>query len=38
MFPLSDENPTELFPFFTLIIIGACAAAWFLIQASSPRK
>ncbi len=32
MFPLRDDNPTELFPFFTLAFIGACAAVWLLVQ------
>ena len=32
MFPLHDDNPTEMFPFVTLLIIGACGAAWVLLQ------
>jgi len=32
MFPLKDENPTELFPFFTLGIILACVAVWVWVQ------
>jgi membrane associated rhomboid family serine protease len=32
MFPLKDENPTELVPVVTLLIIGANALAWFLVQ------
>ena len=32
MFPLRDDNPTELFPGVTLVIIAACAAAWLLLQ------
>jgi membrane associated rhomboid family serine protease len=32
MFPLKDENPTEIFPFFTLLLIGANVAAWVYIQ------
>ena len=32
MFPLRDENPTELFPVFTLLLIAVNVAVWFLIQ------
>ena len=32
MFPLYDDNPTEIFPFVTLLIMGACIAVWILIQ------
>ena len=32
MFPLHDDNPTELFPVFTLGIIAACVAAWVFVQ------
>jgi len=32
MFPLRDENPTEIFPIFTLGIIAACVAAWVYLQ------
>ena len=32
MFPLRDENPTELFPVFTLLLIAANLAVWFMIQ------
>ena len=32
MFPLRDENPTELFPIFTLLLMAANVAVWFLIQ------
>jgi membrane associated rhomboid family serine protease len=32
MFPLKDENPTEIFPFFTLLLIAANVAAWVYIQ------
>jgi membrane associated rhomboid family serine protease len=38
--PLKDDNPTEITPFFTMILIGACVAVWVLIQgagASEPR-
>jgi rhomboid family protein len=32
VFPLHDDNPTQLFPLFTLVIIGACVAAWVYLQ------
>jgi membrane associated rhomboid family serine protease len=32
MFPLKDENPTELIPFVTLLIIAANVATWLLVQ------
>jgi membrane associated rhomboid family serine protease len=32
MIPLKDENPTELFPVFTLLLIAANVAAWVLVQ------
>ena len=32
MFPLRDENPTELTPFITLLFIGANVLAWFTVQ------
>ncbi|MGI9627249.1 MAG: rhomboid family intramembrane serine protease [Longimicrobiales bacterium] len=32
MFPLYDKNPTELFPYVTLVIMFACVAVWVLIQ------
>jgi rhomboid family protein len=32
VFPLHDDNPTELFPLFTLAIIGLCVAAWVWVQ------
>ena len=32
MFPLRDENPTELFPVVTLLLMAANLAAWFLLQ------
>jgi membrane associated rhomboid family serine protease len=32
MFPLYDDNPTEIFPFVTLLLMGACVAVWVLIQ------
>jgi membrane associated rhomboid family serine protease len=32
MFPLYDDNPTEIFPLVTLVIMGACAGTWVLLQ------
>jgi membrane associated rhomboid family serine protease len=32
VFPLRDNNPTELFPFFTLAFIGLCAGIWLFVQ------
>jgi membrane associated rhomboid family serine protease len=32
MFPLKDENPTELFPIVTLLLIAANVAVWVLVQ------
>jgi len=32
VFPLRDENPTEIFPLFTLIIIGVNVAVWLVVQ------
>jgi membrane associated rhomboid family serine protease len=32
MFPLKDDNPTEIFPLFTLGIIAICVAVWVLAQ------
>ena len=32
MFPLRDDNPTERFPWVTLLIIAACVGAWVLLQ------
>jgi membrane associated rhomboid family serine protease len=32
MFPLYDDNPTEIFPFVTLLLMGACVAVWILVQ------
>ena len=32
MFPLRDENPTEIFPLFTLLFIAANVAVWVWIQ------
>jgi membrane associated rhomboid family serine protease len=32
MFPLRDDNPTEIFPLVTLLIMGACIGAWVFVQ------
>jgi membrane associated rhomboid family serine protease len=32
VFPLRDENPTELFPFITMILIAINVAVWVLVQ------
>ena len=38
MFPLKDDNPTELFPVFTLLIIGGCIAVWILFQGAGASE
>ena len=32
MFPLYDDNPTEITPFFTVALILACVAVWIWVQ------
>lgn len=32
MFPLRDDNPTEIFPFVTVLVIGVTGAAWWFLQ------
>jgi membrane associated rhomboid family serine protease len=32
VFPLRDDNPTEMFPVVTLLLIAACVAAWWYLQ------
>ncbi|NNM04358.1 MAG: rhomboid family intramembrane serine protease, partial [Gemmatimonadetes bacterium] len=32
MFPLYDDNPTEIFPLVTLVIMGLCIGMWVLVQ------
>jgi membrane associated rhomboid family serine protease len=32
VFPLHDDNPTELFPLLTLALLGACVMAWWYLQ------
>ena len=38
MFPLRDENPTEITPFFTMGLIAACVAVWFLGQGAGLER
>jgi len=32
MFPLYDDNPTEIFPLVTLLIMGVCIGVWVFLQ------
>jgi membrane associated rhomboid family serine protease len=32
MFPLYDDNPTEIFPLVTLLIMGVCVGVWLFLQ------
>jgi membrane associated rhomboid family serine protease len=32
VFPLRDDNPTDVFPWITLLVIGVCAGVWVLVQ------
>ena len=32
MFPLRDDNPTEIFPIFTMLLIAGCVVAWWYLQ------
>ena len=32
MFPLYDDNPTEIFPLVTLLIMGVCIVVWIYVQ------
>ena len=32
MLPIRDDNPTEIFPLFTLLIAAACVVVWVLLQ------
>jgi membrane associated rhomboid family serine protease len=32
VFPIKDDNPTEIFPIFTILVIAACVAVWVMIQ------
>ena len=39
MFPLHDDNPTEIFPVVTLLLIASCVWVWWYVQGAglSPR-
>ncbi len=32
MFPLRDDNPTEIVPIFTMLVIAACVGVWWYVQ------
>ena len=32
MFPLHDDNPTEIFPLVTVLLIAACVGVWWYVQ------
>jgi membrane associated rhomboid family serine protease len=38
MFPLQDDNPTEIFPVVTILIIGACVWAWWWLQGAGSSE
>ncbi len=38
MFPIKDDNPTEIFPLFTILIIAACAGVWLLVQGAGTTE
>ena len=38
MFPLRDDNPTELFPFVTILIIAANVLVWLLVQGAGAQE
>ena len=38
MFPLKDENPTELVPVVTVCLIAINVAVWILIQQGGTQK
>lgn len=38
MIPLRDENPTEITPFVTALLIGLNVAAWFLVQSAGQAE
>lgn len=38
MFPLRDDNPTEIPPFFTMGIIAACVAVWVWVQGAGLER
>jgi membrane associated rhomboid family serine protease len=36
--PIRDDNPTEIFPLFTVLIIAACVAAWVFLQGAGTSE
>lgn len=38
MLPLKDDNPAEIFPLFTLLILGACVGVWILVQGAGASE
>jgi membrane associated rhomboid family serine protease len=38
VFPIKDDNPTETFSIFTLLIIAACVAAWVMVQGAGASE
>src|SRR5688500_7974549 len=38
MFPLKDDNPTEMFPVITMLLIGACVWAWWWLQGAGASE
>jgi len=38
VFPLRDDNPTEIFPFVTILLIGVTAAAWWYLQGAGMTR
>jgi membrane associated rhomboid family serine protease len=38
MFPLKDDNPTEIFPVITMLLIGACVWAWWWLQGAGASE
>jgi len=38
MFPLKDDNPTELVPYVTFVLIGACVAVWLFVQGAGAAE
>ena len=38
MLPIKDDNPPEIFPLFTLLILGACVGVWILVQGAGASE
>jgi membrane associated rhomboid family serine protease len=38
VFPIKDDNPTEIFPIFTIGLIAACVAVWVLVQGAGASE